>query len=56
MTSCRCQMPLPYVVDRPDEVSANWRIGTATPCQHGCDVLISEVVAKMWTRYDLLDR
>ena len=26
-----CQMPLPYPVERPDEVSANWRIGTPKP-------------------------
>lgn len=52
---CTCQMPLAYMIDRPDEASANWRIGHPTPCRHGCDVLIAEVVAEMWTKYDLLD-
>ena len=55
VTGCSCQMPLAYMVERPDESSANWRIGNPSPCRHGCDVLIAEVVAEMWTRYDLLD-
>jgi hypothetical protein len=52
---CQCRMPLPYLVERPDEVSANWRIGTATPCPKGCDALISEIVTRFWPRYDLFD-
>lgn len=52
---CSCRMPLPYHVDRPDDVSANWRIGTPPPCQHGCDVLIAEIAAGMWPKYDLLE-
>jgi len=50
---CICRMPLPYPVIRPDDVSANWRIGTPAPCPEGCDAVIAEIVAKMWTRYDL---
>src|SRR5258706_10510897 len=40
-------------VKRPDEVSANWRIGTPAPCQHGCDTLIVEIAAHLWPTYDL---
>jgi hypothetical protein len=50
VTGCTCRMPLPYVIDRPDEVSANWRIGTPTPCPHKCDILIVEIVAMMWAK------
>jgi hypothetical protein len=52
---CQCRMPLPYLAERRDEASANWRIGTATPCPHGCDALIGEVVARFWTMFDLFD-
>lgn len=52
---CQCRMPLPYLVERPDEVSANWRIGTPTPCPNGCDTLISEIVARLWPSFDLFD-
>ena len=52
---CACRMPLPYQVRRPDEVSANWRIGTPLPCNHGCDILIAEIIASMWPKYDLLE-
>jgi hypothetical protein len=52
---CDCRMPLPFHVDRPDTVSANWRIGTPSPCRHGCDMLIAEIVAHMWPKYDLLE-
>ena len=52
---CSCRMPLPYQVAAPDDVSANWRIGTPKACGNGCDVLIAEIVAAMWPRYDLMD-
>jgi len=53
---CRaCQMPLPFLTERPDAVSANWRIGTPPPCEHGCHTLISEIAASAWPAYDLLD-
>jgi hypothetical protein len=48
-------MPLPFLVERPDDVSANWRIGTAAPCVHGCDRIIGEIAAKLWPTYDLND-
>ena len=48
-------MPLPYLIERPDEVSANWRIGTAIPCSHGCASVISEIAAGLWPVYDLND-
>jgi len=50
-----CRMPLPFLVERPDEVSANWRIGTAVPCAHGCDTIIAEIAAALWPAYDLND-
>ena len=50
-----CRMPLPFRVERPDEDSANWRIGTAVPCAHGCDTIIAEIVAGLWPAYDLHD-
>jgi hypothetical protein len=51
---CRaCRVPLPYRKDAPDEVSANWFIGHPTICVHGCHRVIAEVLARLWTRYDL---
>jgi hypothetical protein len=50
-----CQMPLPYPIEHPDEVSANWRIGTPAACGYGCDVIIVEIAARMWPLYDLVD-
>lgn len=54
-SSCLCRMPLPYLIERPDEVSANWRIGTPVPCLNGCDALIGEIAARLWPRFDLHD-
>jgi len=48
-------MPLPFVVERPDEVSANWRIGTPSICDEGCDRIIAEIVTELWPRFDLHD-
>src|SRR4051812_14366525 len=45
IVDCNCQMPLAFHIDRPDDVSANWRVGTPLPCPHGCDTLIAEVAA-----------
>lgn len=50
-----CRMPLPYLIERPDDVSANWRLGTAVPCGRGCDAVISEIAARLWPQYDLND-
>jgi len=49
----RCRIPLPYWREPPDDVSANWHIGTPTECPNGCHVLIAELLAKLWTRYDI---
>ena len=49
----RCRMPLPYLIERPDAVSANWRIGTPPPCPFGCNVVIIDVAAELWPLYDL---
>jgi hypothetical protein len=54
-TCTRCRMPLPYRIERPDDVSANWRIGTPAPCVHGCDVLIAEIAARLWPEYDVAE-
>lgn len=50
-----CRVPLPYAVPRPDQVSANWRLGTPSPCAHKCDMMISEVALMLAARYDLAD-
>jgi hypothetical protein len=48
-----CRVPLPYWHEAPDEVSANWQIGTPSTCPHGCHLVIAELLAHLWTRYDL---
>ena len=49
----RCNMPLPYFRKPPDEVSANWAIGTPPECPQKCHLVIAELLAKLWTRYDI---
>jgi hypothetical protein len=49
----KCRVPLPYYRKPPDEVSANWHIGTPTECPKGCHLAIAELLAKLWTRYDI---
>jgi len=49
----RCRVPLPYYRKPPDEVSANWAIGTPSHCEHGCHLMIAELLARLWTRYDI---
>ncbi|HYC38076.1 MAG TPA: hypothetical protein VEC19_16730 [Usitatibacter sp.] len=51
----RCRMPLPYLIERPDEVSANWRIGTPPTCPLGCNAVIIDIAAELWPKYDLVD-
>jgi hypothetical protein len=52
--ACRtCSVPLPYWCPRPDEVSANWRIGSPTVCPHRCHIVIAELVTLLWSRYDV---
>jgi hypothetical protein len=48
-----CAVPLPYWRKPPDDVSANWFIGTPTTCEHGCHCLIMELLAELWTHYDV---
>ena len=55
VVECSCRMPLPFHILRPDEGSANWRIGTPLPCARGCDALIAEIAALHWPTYDLLE-
>ena len=49
----RCRVPLPYWRNPPDEVSANWHIGQPETCEYGCHLVIAELLAKLWTRYDI---
>lgn len=49
----RCNVPLPYYQRPPDEVSANWFIGTPPECPFGCHLRIAELLAELWTRYDI---
>ena len=49
----RCRVPLPYYRRPPDDVSANWQIGTPAECSEGCHLVIAEMLARLWTRYDL---
>jgi hypothetical protein len=48
-----CRVPLPYFRKPPDEVSANWEVGTPAFCPHGCHVIFAELLANLWTQYDL---
>ena len=49
----RCRAPLPYYRAPPDEVSANWHIGTPAECPEGCHLVIAEMLTRLWTRYDI---
>ena len=52
--TCRsCRVPIPYWRVPPDDVSANWHIGTPAQCAHGCHLVIAELLARMWTQYDM---
>ena len=48
-----CRIPLPYWRTPPDDVSANWAIGTPTHCAHGCHMIIAELLTRLWTKYDI---
>lgn len=48
-----CRIPLPFHRRPPDEVSANWSVGTPRECPAGCHLVIAEMVARLWTRYDI---
>ena len=48
-----CTVPLPFYKRPPDDVSANWFIGRPTQCRFGCHLVIAELLAELWTRYDI---
>jgi hypothetical protein len=48
-----CRIPLPFWQEAPDDVSANWRFGTPTECPHGCHMIMAELLANLWTQYNL---
>ena len=48
-----CRVPIPSYRTPPDDVSANWTVEAAKPCPGGCHLVIAEMVARMWTRYDM---
>lgn len=48
-----CKIPLPYWRTPPDDVSANWAIGTPTNCPEGCHMVIAELLTRLWTKYDI---
>ncbi len=50
-----CRMPLPYRIERPDTVSANWRIGTPRHCAHKCHIVMAEIAATFWPRFDMVE-
>ena len=50
---CRCRAPMPYWRTPPDDVSANWDVATLASCPNGCHLVIAELVARMWTRFDM---
>ncbi|HET7728815.1 MAG TPA: hypothetical protein VFK48_02170 [Usitatibacter sp.] len=49
----RCRAPMPYWRPPPDDVSANWNIGTPNECPERCHLVIAELLTKLWTRYDI---
>ena len=53
MACTECRAPLPYFREPPDEVSANWEVGTPAFCPHGCHIVFAELLAKLWTKYEL---
>lgn len=50
---CGCRVPLPYYRSPPDDVSANWNVGTPGQCPANCHLVIVELVTRLWTRYDM---
>ena len=48
-----CRMPLPFYRAPADEFTANWHIGTPKRCERGCHLKIAEILARLWTLYDL---
>ena len=51
---CRgCRIPLPFQRVPPDDVSANWSVGTVRDCPAGCHLVIAELVTRLWSKYDM---
>ena len=48
-----CRTPIPFYKRPADDVSANWDIGTPSVCPFNCRIALVEVLAEMWSRYDL---
>ena len=48
-----CRIPLPFYRRPPDDVSANWNVGTPLECPQNCHVVIAELLTRLWTRYDM---
>lgn len=48
-----CRAPVPYWRQPPDDVSANWHIAQPVACAHGCHLVIGEMLARLWSRYDI---
>jgi hypothetical protein len=48
-----CRIPLPFYRTPPDDVSANWSVGTPTNCPEGCHLVIAELLTRLWTKYDM---
>lgn len=48
-----CRIPLPFHRTPPDDVSANWNVGTPRDCPNGCQLVIAELVTRLWSRYDM---
>jgi hypothetical protein len=49
----RCQLPLPIFRPPPDETAANWHVGTPQTCPDKCHLVIAEITARAWSKYDL---
>lgn len=48
-----CAMPLPILRPPPDPYAANWHAGIARHCHYRCHVVIAEIQAELWLRYDM---
>ena len=50
----RCTMPLPVFRSPADAFAANWHTGVPRYCPFRCHLVIGEVQAMLWVRYDML--
>ena len=48
-----CRIPLPFYRTPPDDVSANWNVGTPSDCPEGCHLVLVELVTRLWAKYDM---